>query len=114
MFELYLTESCGRTLMEDDACPGWNLSLSARDNCVQCGYKEAVMAGPAVPTLTLTPPPTPTLTLTVRLTLSLTLTLTLPLTLTLTVGRAGGGAAGRRARRRAAVLRARHQPLLLA
>ena len=60
MFELYLTESCGRTLMEDDACPGWNLSLSERDNCVQCGFKEAVMAGPAVPSLTPTPTPTPT------------------------------------------------------
>ena len=72
MFELYLTESCGRTLMEDDACPGWNLSLSERDNCVQCGFKEAVMAGPAVPTLTLTP--TPTLTLTLTLTPTPTLT----------------------------------------
>ena len=80
MFELYLTESCGRTLMEDDACPGWNLSLSERDNCVQCGFKEAVMAGPAVPTLTLTPSLTPTLTLTPTLSLTLTLTLTLILT----------------------------------
>ena len=69
MFELYLTESCGRTLMEDDACPGWNLTLSARDNCVQCGFKEAVIAGPAVRTLTLTPALALTLTLTSTLTL---------------------------------------------
>tara|TARA_B100000780_G_scaffold145113_1_gene101421 strand:- start:372 stop:668 length:297 start_codon:yes stop_codon:yes gene_type:complete len=40
MYELYLTESCGRLLMDDDTCPEWNLTMTARDNCVHCGYKD--------------------------------------------------------------------------
>ena len=40
MYELYLTESCGRTLMDDEVCPAWNLTMSARDNCMHCGFKD--------------------------------------------------------------------------
>ena len=45
MYELYLTESCGRQLMDDDVCPEWNLTNTALENCVHCGFKDWVLEG---------------------------------------------------------------------